>query len=196
MPTSLSPKGKLSTQSWGWEAWTMPIATAMPSGLNRETHLSIHWSRDKPIQGGPSLALSNSDVEFSEGSFESVGGSYRRKWTQSFRCIEVPNLRHGSNATQKYPKNWDVLMTAFSTSWNGGLRLSLAMDSSVTEQARRHQWKLFIDGTTIIKNHNIFTGGHLKIWHIDSNSLWNVIGIGTLPSPIVPSNWIYQIRVS
>jgi hypothetical protein len=40
---------------------------------------------------------------------------------------------------KKYPKHWNALIMACSTSWNGGLRLSLAKDSSVTEQARRRQ---------------------------------------------------------
>jgi hypothetical protein len=188
MPTSLSPRGELSTQSCSWEAQTMPAATAMPSGLNRETHLSIHWAHDKPIQGGPSSALSDLDVDFSEGSSKSVGRSYRKKWTQPFRCIKVRNLRHRSNATQKYPKNWNVLMTACSTSWNGGLRLSLAKDSFVTEQARRHQWKLLIDGC--------YRNQKSKIWHKGSNSSGNGIGIGTLPSSIAPSKWICQMIVS
>ena len=79
MPTSLFPRAELSTHSCGWEARTIPVATAMPFGLNRKIHLSIHWSCDKLIHGGPSEALSDLDVDFSVGSSKSVGGSYRKK---------------------------------------------------------------------------------------------------------------------
>jgi hypothetical protein len=56
--------------------------------------------------------------------------------TQHFRCMEVPNPTHGSNASNTYPKTSHILMTMFSTSLKVGPRLSFAKDSSVTEQLR------------------------------------------------------------